>query len=630
MNLRKMKPNSSQLLAFFTFLVAIFSLSQAHADLIICNNWSVNGNPNPPGGVQLIGARRVNANNDPSAVTLLQDVSHINNGIIFQSLNQAIDGLNVQFAVDFHDVGAADGMSFNYAPYASQYLSEKGNTNGLACQFIVDTYTGGNYGTINIYFKNQLIDTFQFNSTNALVLDSNSHNGGCWCFSKFYLTVRPDGFLQWHLDILDNSCSIIFSTGQRTQNLGANPFSDPSWQAYFGGRSGNGKVWCELNGIDIRGFDFPKLNGLPASITANQDQSSGTNSFTISSSDNTWPAPGVIAQAYADNSTLLPANNINIQRNGANGTLSIHGAPGAYGTTTMYLQVIYPSAFYTNVYPVSVTINQDIPPTINTPASLTLEQGKGFAMPFTYGSQQWPLFPSIILTTVEIPGANGSLLQSNSLQVGGNIPGSPGTAQLTAPLYATLNKTGQTQVKFTVTDGSGIQSSSVVVVSVVNSSNTPVVAGERTALSFNENSLIPEYGQQLNAHDLALGSVFTIEAWVRPSAYPSDRNSIVSFGTGSGTGTLAMFALQSNGLPQFLGNFNDAHPSDGPVVPLNAWTHVAVTVAKQVVTFYINGQPFPSIVLNAVPSVSDGGSLLVGLNPVDVTTFQGQIDEVRA
>src|ERR1700743_2842390 len=119
MNFRKMKPHSSQLLAVFAFLVAaLLPLSQARADLVICNNWSVNGNPNPPGGTQLIGAQRRNAYNDPSAVTLLPNSPNINNGVIFPSLNQAIDSLNVEFAVDFHAGGAADGMSFNYAPYA--------------------------------------------------------------------------------------------------------------------------------------------------------------------------------------------------------------------------------------------------------------------------------------------------------------------------------------------------------------------------------------------------------------------------------------------------------------------------------------------------------------------------------
>src|SRR5713101_7663437 len=85
---------------------------------------------------------------------------------------------------------------------------------------------------------------------------------------------------------------------------------------------------------------------------------------------------------------------------------------------------------------------------------------------------------------------------------------------------------------------------------------------------------------------------FTISAWVNPSAN-SAWSRVFDFGTG--TSNFMFLTLSAGGRPL---RFADATPSGGGdsitgpgTLPLNTWSHVAVTLSGHTGTLYVNGQP---------------------------------------
>jgi hypothetical protein len=101
-------------------------------------------------------------------------------------------------------------------------------------------------------------------------------------------------------------------------------------------------------------------------------------------------------------------------------------------------------------------------------------------------------------------------------------------------------------------------------------------------------------GEYVNLPNGIVGGLhdFTISAWVNPSAN-SAWSRVFDFGTG--TGNFMFLTLSAGGGPLL---FADATPSGGGDViagpgtlPLNTWSHVAVTLAGHTGTLYVNGQP---------------------------------------
>ncbi len=125
----------------------------------------------------------------------------------------------------------------------------------------------------------------------------------------------------------------------------------------------------------------------------------------------------------------------------------------------------------------------------------------------------------------------------------------------------------------------------------------------------------------------ALGTSYTISAWVRPTT---------TFAKGCGSGHSCMmiyqqdtkyFALSSTGIPEF---YNGDWRSGSTALPLNQWSYVTVTTDNTNLYFYING------VLNATVA-SAGGTVAaatanIGTRPDAVNSsysFNGFMDEYK-
>ncbi|MCW5556858.1 MAG: hypothetical protein KIT22_03315 [Verrucomicrobiae bacterium] len=618
--------------AVFATLAALLLASRVRADIVMCDNWSVNnGNRNTPLGTQFFGrASTHNDYNDPMAVTMLPQSTHSYAGLAFPGPAGALDYLYVEFGLDFHGGDGADGLSFNFAPWDPNTLDERGNINGLNVQFIIDLHSGAqNYGQMNIYYKGQLKYNYNFPDSFSLWRRANNLAGNCRPPIQFSMTVTPDGNLNFLLQIRTTTTCDFVGHVTETVPLGtANPLSDPNWQPYFGARSGNGSVWCMLDAIDIRGTYVPKLDPAPGPQTANQDQTSAPVSLQITSLDSALPSEGAVVEVHAADLNLIPDGNIRLTQSGAIRTLTFAGARGASGNTVLNVSVSYPGVTQTNQYTIPVTIVKNVPPTVSLPSELTLPQGRTLSVPLSYGSEHWNLFPSVTVVAAEDASTGGPLIQNGAVGLlFPSIPAAPGTVDGYLNLTPRLDRTGNTAITVTVTDGSGDQASSKMTVHVVDPPNEPVVAGQRTAFSFNEDS---NTGQRGVDYVLTgdLGSNFTIEAWVWPSEL-EDRafNPIVSLGSAATAG-YAMLALQANGMPSFAGNMNDAIPTTGAAAPRNFWTHVAVAVQGQNATFYVNGEQTASQVLGQAMNVQSG-QLAVGSDLINGTFFHGRIDEVR-
>jgi len=144
--------------------------------------------------------------------------------------------------------------------------------------------------------------------------------------------------------------------------------------------------------------------------------------------------------------------------------------------------------------------------------------------------------------------------------------------------------------------------------------------------------------------DLRLPTVYavpyTIEAWIQPTAYSGYIVSQYHSGNGGWPGRMAM-SLNANGqLTYFVGGgwgSEEAAVASTGTVPLNVWTHVAVTFVHRRIRLYING------VLDSVHEVPALNGLVAepftigavtsawGQDPfVSYPTFSGRIGCVRA
>jgi len=595
------------------------------ADVVICDNWGFNGNRNPPNGIQFLGtATRSIPYNDPVAVALLINTRDTYAGLLFQT-NTQLDGLSVSFGVDLHGGDAADGISFSYAPFSGAYLNEFGNTNGLAVCFKVDGHDNANVNELDIYYKGTLVAR---NTSIPLWATQNNQPATCRAPILFSMTVAYDGTLTYSLQRRnDEDCSIA-STWANSVNLGPNqPVSDPTWVAYFGARSGSGSTYGNLDGIDIRGHVLPRLVSIPDSVQANQDQPSAPIPLTLTSTDPGMPAANAVLTVVSENTTLIPNGSIQIDPSGATRNLVFQGASGQYGTTFLDVTVSYPNYAGTITYRVAAAVNRDAPPTLTLQPSASINQGRSLQVPVTWGSQQWSLANKVQVAVAELPPASGPLLQNGALVlIPGTPPDAPGAWTGTLAMTPRLDRAGNTTIQVTVTDGSGLSTASTMSLAVGPQIDPPTVMGAHTAVSLNENGASGQYAEDPSGLG-ALGSHCTIEAWVRPSALPNSFNPIVSFGAHL-PAQYAMLALTQDGKPCFAGNSNDAFPNSVSSVPLNAWSHVAVTIDGQAVTFYVNGEFAASAVLNSIANIQNG-PFAVGLDEINRYTFNGQLDEVR-
>jgi len=207
-------------------------------------------------------------------------------------------------------------------------------------------------------------------------------------------------------------------------------------------------------------------------------------------------------------------------------------------------------------------------------------------------------------------------------------------------------------------DAAGNRSTSTVSVSVNNPS--PVPAGLVAAYGFNEGagvqtrdtsgqgntgtltnatwSATGKYGAALSfngtawvtiadAASLHLTTAMTLEAWVRPTSGTGWRTAILK----EKTGGLAWSLYTANNASRPVGYAHvggDIPVTGTAAVPLNAWTHLALTYDGAALRLYVNGTPVSTTDL-AGPMASSTSALRIGGNSVWGEYFKGLIDEVR-
>jgi len=122
---------------------------------------------------------------------------------------------------------------------------------------------------------------------------------------------------------------------------------------------------------------------------------------------------------------------------------------------------------------------------------------------------------------------------------------------------------------------------------------------------------------------LALGSTFTIEAWVRPTAMPGAAQQIVQVPGVSGDG----LRLSADGRPRFVAAFSAVtRDVTGPSpLPVNDWSHVGLTYDGAMLRLYVNGAEVATG--PASGGLSGNPEMRIGRARGGGNPFGGQIDE---
>ena len=129
-----------------------------------------------------------------------------------------------------------------------------------------------------------------------------------------------------------------------------------------------------------------------------------------------------------------------------------------------------------------------------------------------------------------------------------------------------------------------------------------------------------------SGEDFTLTQTGTLAAWVRPSALPEYEGAIVIKPSNW------YLVLERDGRPRFLYYF--VEPFSGkriytgvtadPVVPLDEWTHMAVTFGRGAVRFYVNGYPAGARIFEG-EIAPNTRAVTAGCEGADMRPFAGSI-----
>jgi fibronectin type 3 domain-containing protein len=132
-----------------------------------------------------------------------------------------------------------------------------------------------------------------------------------------------------------------------------------------------------------------------------------------------------------------------------------------------------------------------------------------------------------------------------------------------------------------------------------------------------------------DAPELDLSTAGSIEAWVRPAAIGGSWRTVAMKARPGG---LAYALYAGADAPRPSANVwaggSEAEASGPAQLPLNAWSHVAVTYDSIALKLYVDGTAVATRALTA-PIVTSTGALTIGGNTVWTEWFNGLIDEVR-
>ena len=127
---------------------------------------------------------------------------------------------------------------------------------------------------------------------------------------------------------------------------------------------------------------------------------------------------------------------------------------------------------------------------------------------------------------------------------------------------------------------------------------------------------------------LHLTTGMTLEGWAYPVALGTTWRTMV-FKERPGGVTYSLYANQGSGVPVgqvYIGGEQNATGTSA--LPLNAWTHVAVTFDGANLRLYVNGTLVRMTAIGG-SIIASTGALRIGGNSIWPEWFNGQIDDVR-
>jgi large repetitive protein len=157
-----------------------------------------------------------------------------------------------------------------------------------------------------------------------------------------------------------------------------------------------------------------------------------------------------------------------------------------------------------------------------------------------------------------------------------------------------------------------------------------VTLGQPGAVSGDTAATFPGTGPALTVPQSALldlSSAVSVEAWVRPTA-AGQNGGIFEKTVGGWVNSQYMLFLEA-GVAKFRVRTAAGAllPVEGPVLPLNTWTHLVGTFDGTTLRLYVNGALAASALAQG-PLQSGGGPAFLGRLGQSLYPFQGSIDEV--
>jgi hypothetical protein len=311
---------------------------------------------------------------------------------------------------------------------------------------------------------------------------------------------------------------------------------------------------------------------------------------TVSSVNNAAPAGQVIAQNPAGGAGVAPGSNVALTVSLGPANVSV---PGVVGQQQATAQAAIAAAGLTstvtsvnNAAPAGQVIAQ------NPAGGASVPPGSGIALTVSLGAAADPTVPAGLVAAFNFDTAGGT---------------TPTTAMNSA--NAVFNGT---------------------------ISGATLVAGQAgfgQALSFDGNDMVT-VTDTVTGGPLDLGAQMTLSAWVSPSQLGAVWRTIVLKERGTDGLAYALYANDGPGSAQPAGYAHlgfDRRVGAAPALPLNTWTHVAVTRSGGTMQLYVNGALRATTSGLPTTAISQSNNpLRIGGNQVfGGEFFAGLLDDVR-